>query len=155
MSDPYKKIIEFLKHNAVIFEEVEHDPVFTSEQAAAVRGFDLHQGAKSLVLKAGDKFVMAIIPGDTRLDSKKLREIVGEKHMRFATPEEVEQVMGCKIGACYPFGNLANLPMFVDQSLGENEIIAFNPGVHHKSIKMSWEDYKRIVKPEIVSIISE
>jgi prolyl-tRNA editing enzyme YbaK/EbsC (Cys-tRNA(Pro) deacylase) len=42
------------------------------------------------VLKAGERFVMAVVPADRKLDSKKAREAFGVKALRFATREEVE-----------------------------------------------------------------
>jgi Ala-tRNA(Pro) deacylase len=166
MEEPYKQIIQLLNEHGIIYQEIEHEPVFTSEQAAAVRGFNLHQGAKSLVLKTPDEFIakqetvrfskqsfiLVIIPGDKRLDSGKMREILGVRKLRFASPEEVKEVMGCEIGACYPFGEVAGIKMFVDKSLGENEEIGFNPGVHDKSIKMRYKDYEKITSPEIIDV---
>lgn len=150
---PYIKITFFLKHAGIEYEELEHEPVFTSEQAAQVRGISLTQGAKSLLIKAKDEFVLVILPGDKRLDTKKLKTLLGIKDMRFAKPEEVVEIMGCEIGACYPFGNLINVKMIIDKSLSENEIISFNPGVHNKSIKIKWQDYKSNVNPLMVNII--
>lgn len=154
MSNPYEEIVKLLRSKAVHFEELLHEPVYTSEQAAAVRGLQMHAGAKSLLLKAGDEFVLAVLPGDRKLDSKKLREYLGVKELRFAKPEEVKEVMGCEIGACYPFGEIAGVRMIVDPSLSENEIISFNPGVHNKSIKIGWEDYSKVTNPKISDISS-
>jgi Ala-tRNA(Pro) deacylase len=151
MSTPYEKIISFLKQHNVVFEEIEHEPVYTSEQAAKVRGMSLSSGAKSLLLKAENDFVLVILPGDKRLDSKLLKSYLSVKNIRFATPEEVEHIMGCQIGACYPFGNLIGIRTFVDKSLTDCKEIFFNPGVHDKSIKMKLIDYQAVVQPEIAS----
>jgi Ala-tRNA(Pro) deacylase len=148
-----EKIIKFLRENLVSFETLNHEPVFTSEEAARVRGLNPEMGAKSLLLRADDQFVLAVLPGDKKLNTKKLKEILKAKNIRFANPEEVEEKMFCQIGACYPFGNLIDLPMYVDPSLGENEIIAFSPGVHNRSIKIKWADYQRSVEPNLVDII--
>src|SRR5688572_13873603 len=106
MNTPFEKIIQLLDSNNIQYRLVEHQPVFTSEEAAKVRGFELKQGAKSLILKSPDGFVMAVVPGNKKLDSKKLKKILGVKDIRFATAEEVKQVAGVEIGAVYPFGQL-------------------------------------------------
>lgn len=147
MPNPYEEIVKLLRKNGVSFEEILHEPVYTSEQAAAVRGLDMHAGAKSLLLKAGAKFVLVVLPGDKKLDSKKLREHLKVKELRFAKPEEVKEIMGCEIGACYPFGSIAGVKMLADPTLQENEIISFNPGVHNKSIKIKWQDYLGLLEP--------
>lgn len=153
MEKPFEKILDFFKQNNISVEILEHEPVFTSEQAAKIRGVSLHQGAKALLLKADGNFILIVLPGDKRLNTKKVKLLLGVKDLNFAKPEEVKEVMGCEIGACYPFGNLINVKMIVDQNLSENEIISFNPGVHNKSIKIKWSDYFKSVKPTIVDVI--
>ena len=74
------------------------------------------------------------------------------KELRFAFPEEVKDIMGCEIGACYPFGNLIRLPTYADNYLSTNDTISFNPGVHTHSIEMSWQDFYSLVKPKMVDI---
>ncbi len=152
MADPYEAIANLLKTNNISCEETEHKPVYTSEQAAEVRGLPIRQGAKSLLLKSRDDFILVVLPGDRKLDSKKLKNLLKIKDFRFASPEEVKEKMGCEIGACYPFGNLIELPTYVDNSLSKNDIISFNPGLHTRSIEMKWRDYYSVVKPKMVDI---
>ncbi len=151
MENPYRAIIKLLQKNSIEYEEIEHEPVFTSEQAAKIRGLRLSQGAKALVLKGDGKFLLAIMPGNRKLDTKAFKKILGIKDLRFATPQEVEEVMGCKVGACYPLGIVANLKTYVDKHFNE-DAISFNAGLHTKSIKMRWEDYLKVAKPEIAGL---
>ena len=152
MFNPYKEIINLLTTNIIRYEETEHEPVYTSEQAAKVRGTSVSQGAKSLLLKSGNSFILVVLPGNRKLDSKKLKNLLGIKDIHFALPEEVSDKMGCEIGACYPFGNLIGLPTHVDKSLANNDIISFNPGLHTISIDIEWRDFYKLVKPKLVHI---
>ncbi|MDO8557301.1 MAG: YbaK/EbsC family protein [Candidatus Jorgensenbacteria bacterium] len=153
MDTPFEKIKKLLTDNNIKYELFEHAPVYTSEEAAKVRNSPLSQGAKSLLLKTENSFVLAIIPGDKKLDSKKLRKAVGVKSIRFATPEEVKEIMGCEIGACYPFGNIIGVKTIVDENLMNVDNIFFNPGVHDKTIKLDRECYQSIVNPEIADVV--
>ncbi len=155
MHNPYSAIIDLLESHKIPFEIIEHEPVFTSDQAATVRGITADAGAKSLLLNADGKFVLCILPGSARLDSKKVKKLLGAKNLRFAKPEEVLAVMGCEVGSCYPFGNLLGITTFVDPSLSKHEIISFSTGVHTKSIKMQWKDYEKITKPNLTTICVE
>ena len=153
MTDPYEAIIRLLEVSHIVYEKTEHEPVFTSEEAAAVRGVSMSQAAKALLFKTKEgNFVLVVLPGDKRADSKKLKEILKTKGLRFATPEEVEEHMGCKIGSCYPLGVVAGLRTLVDKSLGHNKEIFFNPGRHDVSVHMAYTDYERLSTPEIVSV---
>lgn len=149
---PYKKITGKLRENKIKFSEIEHEPVFTSEQAAKVRNAPMNCGIKSLILKTKKGFVLAILPGDKKIDSKKFKKLPGIKDFRFATPEEVNKTVGCEIGSCYPFGSIPNIPIYADISLDKCIEIYFNPGLHDKTIEMHWTDLKRIEKPNMVEI---
>jgi len=150
--NPHITILEFLNSNNIPFQIYEHEPIHTCEQSTQILGVSIKQGAKSLLLKNEDKFILVILPGDKKLDSKKLKTTLKTKHLRFATSEEVNMVMGCEIGACYPFGNLIGIRMLVDFAMSENDLITFSPGVRDKSIQVSWAHYFQNVKPEMVEL---
>lgn len=152
MSDTFNKIKQLLAEKDAEYELIEHEPIYTSEQAASIRGLGLENGAKSLLLKIDDQFKMFVLPGSQKLDSKKLKSLTKSNRIRFASPEEVEEITGTKIGAVYPFGEIAGVEMTVDQKLAKNEIIAFNPGVHDKSIIMKWSEYQKATKPVLADI---
>ena len=77
------------------YEVFEHEPVYTSEQAARVRNEPLSSGVKSLVFKADNDFVLVLVPGDRKADFVRLRSISGKKNIRLATPEEVLKACNC------------------------------------------------------------
>mgnify|MGYP001614304673 CR=1 FL=1 len=144
----FNKIIELLDKNNIKYEIKEHKETYTSEQAAEYRGEDLKIGAKAMILK-GDDFLMCVISAARRINSKKVREIINCKKLRFATKEEVIEKTGCVPGSVPPFGNIFGLRLLVDESLLENEYIAFNAGMLTKSIKMKKDDYLKMVNAEI------
>ncbi|MBI4142402.1 hypothetical protein HY480_00830 [Candidatus Uhrbacteria bacterium] len=148
----FDRIKDLLNTVGVQYDLKEHAPVFTSQAAADARGAKLEQGAKSLVLHVDkERYILAVISATKQADFHKLRDHLGVRKVRLATPEEVLKVTGCTIGSVPPFGNLLNLPTYVDPSLAMNEIIAFNPGSHTHSILMTYEDYADLVGPEVVA----
>lgn len=148
----FEQIKNLLDKNNISYEVKEHEPVYTSEQAAKARGEDIKIGAKALVLKVDDKFVMLVLSAAKKIDNKKLKQELNTKKLRFATPEEVKEKTGCVPGSVPPFGNLFGLEVYVDKSLLENEEIAFNAGLHEKSIKMRRQDYLGIIKHHLINI---
>jgi Ala-tRNA(Pro) deacylase len=123
---------------------MEHAPVFTSEEAARVRGTPIGAGAKALVFLAADRPVHVVLPGARRVDNARLRAVLGVRTLRFATPEELLALTGCVPGAVPPFGNLFGLPVIVDEALAEQEEIAFNAGSNAVSIIMRGDDFIRL-----------
>jgi Ala-tRNA(Pro) deacylase len=146
------RLQNWLKQHEVPYTVLRHEPVFTSEQAAAVRGTSLASGAKALVVKAGERFVLLVLPADRKLDSRKARDALAVKALRFASKEEVQTLTSLQPGAIPPFGSLFQLPSYCDPALGENPSINFNAGDHAISIQMAYSDYIRGEKPQLISI---
>lgn len=139
-----ERLERWLTERGARFRLFEHAPVFTSDEAARVRGTPIEAGAKALVLQAGTERVHVVLPGHRRVDNARLRRLLGTRTLRFATPEELLAVTGCVPGAVPPFGNLFGLPVLVDEALARREEIAFNAGSNTKSIVMRCEDFLRL-----------
>ncbi|HEV3084978.1 MAG TPA: YbaK/EbsC family protein [Gemmataceae bacterium] len=148
----FERIETWLEKEGVPFTVLRHEPVFTSEQAAAIRGTSLASGAKALVVRAGEKFVLIVLPADRKLDSKKARDFFGVKSIRFANKEEVVELTGLQPGSIPPFGSLFNLPTYCDPALAENPSINFNAGDHSISVQMSYADYVAAEKPILTTV---
>ena len=151
-SSVFDRLDAWLNGSGVSFTVLRHEPVFTSEQAAAVRGTPLASGAKALVVKAGEKFLLFVLPADRKLDSRKAREALGVKSLRFASKEEVQNLTGLQPGSIPPFGSLFGLPAYCDPALGDNASINFNAGDHAISIQMTFSDFVTLEKPQMLSI---
>jgi Ala-tRNA(Pro) deacylase len=145
----FEKLSQWLSGKGAAYEVLRHAPVFTSEEAAAVRGTPLASGAKALVCKADEQFVMIVLPADRKLSSKAARKNAGVKSLRFASREEVEQLTGLAPGSIPPFGSLFGLPTWCDQRLAEQPRINFNAGDHAISISMSSADYIAAEQPRL------
>jgi Ala-tRNA(Pro) deacylase len=145
----FDRVEELLKSQKLPFSVSRHEPVYTSEEAAAVRGVPLSTGAKALICKGEDQFVMFVIPADRKLDSKQVRRLYGWRKLRFASREEVLTLTGLTPGSIPPFGSLFGLPTFCDQKLGENTTINFNAGDHTISVSMRYADYFEAERPEL------
>lgn len=148
-ADVFERLRELLTQRGVVFQVLHHAPVYTSAEAAAVRGTPLASGAKALVCKADGQFVLFVLPADRKLASKAVRQARGWKSLRFATADEVLQLTGLSPGSIPPFGSLFSLPTLCDQRLGEHASINFNAGDHARSISLSFGDFLRVEQPEL------
>ncbi len=154
-----KQITDLLTKNNYWYETFEHEPVFTSEEAAKTRpGYTLHQGAKAILAKIEKKnkeeaYAMFVVPGDLRLDSKKIKLAIDVKNMRFASEEEMTKLTnGVQRGALPPFAHFFQLPIYVDKRLLDNEKIVFNAGDRRFSVAMKTKDYQELVHPQVLDI---
>lgn len=149
MESVFDRLSDKLTAAGVAYDELRHAPVFTSEEAAAVRGTSLASGAKALVCKADEQFVLIVVPADRRLAGKLLRKAAGVKSLRFASKEEVAQLTGLAPGSIPPFGSLFNLPTWCDELLAQQPRINFNAGDHTISISMAYDDFVRVEQPRL------
>ena len=136
----------------VPYEVLRHEPVYTSEDAARIRGVPLASGAKALVCKADDQFLMFVLPADRRLANRQIRSLYGFRKLRFASPQEVLEITGLEPGSIPPFGSLFGLPTWCDERLADQQRINFNAGDHSISISMTYADYLLVEQPKIATV---
>ena len=144
-----ERLERWLSERGARFRVMEHAPVFTSEEAARVRGTPLESGAKALVFLAADRPVHVALPGARRVDNARLRAALGTRTLRFATPAELLALTGCVPGAVPPFGALFGLPALVDEALALREEVAFNAGSNTVSIVMRGDEFLRVAGADV------
>jgi len=149
----FEEIKSLLEDYKTQYEIMEHEPVLTSEDASRVRKTSLAEGAKALVMYADQKPIMVVVPADRKADTHALKSAYSIKDLRMATREEVETVTHTKIGAVPPFGNLFQIPLYVDGTMGKSGTIVFNAGEHTKSIRMKYDDFVKVTSPIIGNFI--
>jgi len=148
-----EKIKELLDKTGVQYRIFEHESVYTSEQAARVRGVELKTGVKAIVFKTNDdRFILGLIAADLRIDAEKLADAAGVDKVKLANPEEVLLSTGCEIGSVHPFGVVMGLATYMDRSVLENEQVNFNIGLHEVSMQIASADLVKVLKPTICDV---
>ncbi len=144
------KLKNFLDENKVSYKVAAHSEVYTAQEIAETLHVHGRKMAKVVMIKAGERFVMTVLPASWRIDMPKLREILGNKGIRLATEDDFKQLFpDWEPGAMPPFGNLYGLDVYEDKSLTEDEEIFFQAGNHIESIKIKYKDFERLVKPKV------
>jgi Ala-tRNA(Pro) deacylase len=150
-----RKLQEFLEENRVSYEVKSHPEAFTAQEIAAAQHVPGRQMTKVVILKADGSFVMAALPAHHLVDFDKARASLGAKQVSLATEQEFASLFPeCEPGAMPPFGNLFGLPVYVDQSLEDDEVIYFNAGNHRQTVKMRYQDFKALAQPKVVALSS-
>ena len=141
----------FLDENKIRYTLMTHSPAFTAQGAAAALHVSGKEMAKAVVLRAGERTVLAVLPASLRVDLKKLGAIVAQP-VRLATEQEFADLFpDCELGAMPPFGNLYDLPVYVEEALAADEEIVFHAGSHRDAIRMRYEDFARLAKPNVAA----
>jgi Ala-tRNA(Pro) deacylase len=145
----FERIETLLAGRGVSYTTLRHAPVYTSAEAAAVRGTTLASGAKALVCKADERFVLIVLPADRKLASRAVRQALGLRGLRFADRDEVRQLTGLELGSIPPFGSLFDLPTYCDARLADETTINFNAGDHGISVGMTYADWVTVERPTL------
>jgi Ala-tRNA(Pro) deacylase len=112
--------------------------------------------AKVVIISAENGYNMVVLAANRVLDLGELRHALGLSHARLATEQELGRLFpDCDLGAMPPFGNLYDLPVYVDSGLAEDEWIAFNAGSHVDVVHMRCKDYKWLANPVVIPLARE
>ena len=148
----FKKLKEYLDENRIRYVTIRHSPAYTAQEIAASAHIPGKELAKTVMVKLDDQMAMAVLPASHRVDFDQLCETAGARKTELATEAEFrDRFPGCDVGAMPPFGNLYEMPVYVSESLAEDETIAFNAGTHAELIQMTYADFERLVEPRVLS----
>ncbi len=148
MTTAEERIFGLLDSHGVKYERFQHDPVYTCPKMAEFLNTDEARIAKSMMMKKSDGgYLLAVLPGNMRVDFGRLARLAGTKSVSLAPVDEAEKIAGCTVGSVYPFGNLMNLETYLDKKLTLHDEVYFNPGSHTMSVKVSIISLMGIVKP--------
>ena len=149
---PVRKLEEFLDGKSINYVRITHSTAYTAKQTAASAHIPGRALAKSVILKADGKMMMAVLPASRRLDLDLFREAVGVSKVEMANETEFKDMFPeCDICAIPPFGNLYGMDVISEKILAENEEIAFNAGSHTELVRLSYKDFLDLVKPKVAT----
>ncbi len=155
----YARLIADLDASEARYRLIEHAPEGRTELVSALRGHDLPCAAKCLILlvKIGKKqtrYVLAVVPGDARLDLGAVKALLGASYVAFADTGKAEQLAGSVTGTVLPFSYDERLELIADPALLDRGELYFNAGRLDRSIALASEDYLRLAAPRIARIIA-
>jgi Ala-tRNA(Pro) deacylase len=148
---PVQRLQEFLDEHQVKYVVISHSRAFTTQEIAAATHIPGKELAKAVIVEIDGNLAMAVVPGSQKVDLDLLRDAVGAERVELARESAFkDRFPECEMGAMPPFGNLYGMPVYVADSLTEDEEIAFNAGSHTELVKMSYRDFERLVQPRVM-----
>jgi Ala-tRNA(Pro) deacylase len=148
---PVRKLKEFLDNNHVKYVSIVHSRAYTASEVAQSAHISGKEMAKTVMVKVKGKMAMAVLPASSQVDFEHLRGALGANSVELASEREFQDLFPeCEVGAMPPFGNLYGMDVCASRRLSEEREIAFNAGSHTELIKLSYQDFERLVKPRVV-----
>jgi len=138
--------LEALKLNYTV--KPHSQPVYTSEAAARERGVRLSQIVKTMLLMDRDeRMVVAVLPGDKKLDLKKIKKHMGVKDLRFLDRKTIEQRLGLVAGAIAPIAELfGNIPVLVDPAVFQEDRLYISSGDPRAGLELTRENLRILLE---------
>jgi len=158
--ETHRMIVDLLEGGGAEYRIVEHPAEGRSAEIAKIRGNDPSQSLKAIVVAVrggggGRRMVMAVVPGNRRLDMKALCKAAGAQKGSFAPPDEVTALTGCVMGAVPPFSFWEELPVYADPLIRDHAEVCFNAARLDRSIFMDLDDYLRLASPVMAAVAGD
>ncbi|MBV8836792.1 MAG: YbaK/EbsC family protein [Alphaproteobacteria bacterium] len=126
----------FLAEHAPDIEIVALDRGSETHSLAAAWGIKPAQIAKTLTLKVGERNLLLVACGDSRLDNKKVKAILGGKP-KMLPPDEAAALTGHPVGGVCPFGLATPLPVYCDILLRQYDVVVPGAGATHAAMRIA------------------
>jgi Ala-tRNA(Pro) deacylase len=130
----------------IVVTTVNHPPVFTVEEAQALRGQVPGEHTKNLFLKdKKDRLFLVVAPEDADLDLKQLHHRIGASgRLSFGKPELLMETLGVSPGSVTAFAPLndtsGRVTVVIDESLANTETVNCHPLVNTATTTIAAKD---------------
>lgn len=149
---PLARVTRFLSQfpdlEVILFDSSTH----TAELAAQVLGVTPAQIAKTLVFLADGRPLLVVTCGDKKIDTKKLTKVLGVKKVRFADVETVIDSTGFSPGGVSPVGLLNEIPLYLDQSLWDFDIVYAAAGTANSALPVAPDRLWEITGAKVIDV---
>lgn len=155
----YDRLIADLDAAGARYRLIDHAPEGRTDLVSALRGHDVAQAAKCLIVmvKIGKKrtrYVLAVVPGDARLDLQAVKSLLGGSYVAFAAQDKAEELAGSQAGTILPFSYHPRLEVIADPALLDSPELYFNAARLDRSVALAADDYRRLAAPRVAPITS-
>jgi Ala-tRNA(Pro) deacylase len=157
VTDSRSLMLDLLDRNNAKYRLIDHEPEGQTDLISKIRGNDLSQAAKCIVarVKIGKKetrYILAVVPGDRRLDLNQIKAIYGGSYVSFVETGKAEVLTGAAAGTIPPFSFRSELELIVDPDLLSHSELYFNACRLEQSMVLATEDYVALAKPRVERI---
>ena len=143
-------IFEILDNLNIKYDYLEHEPVYTVEEAKRISNMLDGIGCKNLFLKDKKKnYYLIILQEDKRFDFKSFEKEHDLKHLSFCSEDELYNILGLTKGSCTPLGIINDInnivKIYIDSVLIDNRLL-FHPNRNDATISIIYTDLIKFIE---------
>jgi Ala-tRNA(Pro) deacylase len=155
--DTYQRLITLLDDAGASYRLIDHAAEGSTELVSAMRGNPAGWAAKCIVLvvkvdRRTTRYVLAVVPGDQRVDLGAVRALYGARYVGFCDPARAEQLAHSQPGTVLPYAFDPELELIADPRIGDVPELYFNAARLDRSVCLSTADYLRTARPRLAAI---
>src|SRR3978361_1274567 len=122
--------------------------------AAEAYGVEPARIAKTLSLRIGERVLLIVAAGTSRMDNKKVKALFGGKPKMLGL-DEVAEITGHEVGGVCPFGLKTPLPVYCDVSLQAFDVVVPAAGSTHSAVRIAPMRMADLTAAEWVDVCQE
>lgn len=144
-------LYEMLARLQISYRQISHRAVYTIEEAleedisGKIGGIE----CKNLLLKGRTQFYLVFLEAHQRADIKGLARMLGESRLRFATAQELGEVLRLEPGSVSPMGIINDVQkrvtLLLDGNLQGKEVLV-HPNDNTRTLALAFEDLIRFLQ---------
>jgi Ala-tRNA(Pro) deacylase len=143
-----QQLFDRLTELGIAHRTVEHEPVFTVEQAKQHRGVLPGHHIKNLFLRnKKEEMWLVVALEDRAIDLKRLGEVLGAGRLSFGSPERLKTYLGVEPGSVTPFSVINDtahkVTLVLDRGLEQEGPINAHPLTNTMTSALSLTDLQR------------
>ncbi|GLS34584.1 aminoacyl-tRNA deacylase [Mesorhizobium tianshanense] len=136
------RLKDYIDGKGIPYDTVAHHRTSTTRQSAIAAHVPGSLMAKSVVVHHELGYALAVVPSTHRIELGALQDIM-DKRIGLASEDEVVSLFGdCDIGAIPPIGAAYDVPVILDESLGNADDIYFEGGDHRTLVHVSGKAFR-------------
>jgi Ala-tRNA(Pro) deacylase len=150
-----ERLEAYLREKGVPYQNQHHVRAISAQEVAATEHVPGRMFAKTVIVTPDDEqsMVMLVLPAPSHVNPLKASAAMGVSEVHLADEERFADTFpDCEVGAMPPFGNLYEVPVYVDRALVEDETIVFRSGTHTDTMSVSYADFEKLVRPTVADI---
>lgn len=146
---PAQRLQQYLDQQGVKYRVITHSPAFTAQDVAEVAHVPGSVMAKVVIMTLDGQMTMIVVPAPKRIHTDSLAQALSAQEVAFLHENDFrEKFPDCQVGALPPFGNLYEMPVYIDTELAHQQEIVFSAGSYRELFSLPVKDYLRLVQPK-------
>lgn len=160
-SEKEMRVYELLDRLNIKYSRIDHERTDTMEACAEIDGLLGVEMCKNLFLCNRQKtdFYLLMMPGSKPFKTKELSSQLGVSRLSFASPEDMERLLGVTPGSASVMGLMNDtekrVTLLIDGEILKSEFIGCHPCVNTASLKIATSDIVNVFIPKTGHFVTE